>query len=514
VRFLLAIVSAVMMTVSPGYALTIPAGGGPEITAGVVVTGYKVANDGTPYYLINDNVSLSVSVANAGTGNVLSSYGWTLSPFRRLLVITSRDGVVTRAPEMRSPTDTHVPPPLSFHFPDGLLPKQVEGVEWILGTGSVDPFSNTYPVSNVYEDPYFLSRQEGTYTVKAVIPMRTYPAEGQLYEDPESHLLYAELNNANWEGVVESPATVFHVTADRDGDGYFWPVDPVYGLNPLLAKIDCNDRDRTVHPDAVEIPGNGIDDDCNPATVDGGKPLGSVSIQAEVHNVGVGSKPVSTKSPLGGLMVLVLDRKQGSCVAKFGISWQNYKAVFDNCYSQAAAKVVTSTAGKAEAKVPPGNYMLVGMFDPPSGSPYPSGDEIYIGDTQVTVLDNKTSSGLMKLLTKADGKNVPAKYTIITGSQLIVVEPEYIEWTGNQELYPFVFESQGDWGVTTTISPPEGFVADKPSLSTVVNSDLKALQFTVTDVGSEWVETHVEHSVTHKKKAEKIKSKIGIRKKK
>ena len=41
---------------------------------------------------------------------------------------------------------------------------------------------------------------------------------------------------------------------DNDGDGY---LDEVCGGN------DCDDNDPEVNPNHVEIPGNGIDDDCD-----------------------------------------------------------------------------------------------------------------------------------------------------------------------------------------------------------------------------------------------------------
>jgi hypothetical protein len=65
--------------------------------------------------------------------------------------------------------------------------------------------------------------------------------------------------------------------------------------------------------------------------------------------------------------------------------------------------------------------------------------------------------------------------------------------------------------VTTSVAPPEGFVADNESLSEEVTSEVEAVQFVITDIGSEWVATGVTHEVKHKGKKEKVKSKIGVK---
>jgi len=41
--------------------------------------------------------------------------------------------------------------------------------------------------------------------------------------------------------------------------------------------------------------------------------------------------------------------------------------------------------------------------------------------------------------------------------------------------------------VTATVTPPEGFVADFPELSAEVDNELKSVQFTITEVGSDLV---------------------------
>ncbi len=77
-------------------------------------------------------------------------------------------------------------------------------------------------------------------------------------------------------------------------------------------------------------------------------------------------------------------------------------------------------------------------------------------------------------------------------------------------MYPFIFDSIGDWGVEVSVNPPEGFVADQKSLSEEVTNEVEALQFTITDVGSRYVPTKVMYKIRHKGRSEIVRSQIGI----
>jgi len=66
---------------------------------------------------------------------------------------------------------------------------------------------------------------------------------------------------------------------DADGDGYGDPASITCGHSAL----DCNDTDPAVNPGAEEIPGNGIDDDCDPNSPPWGTPASVIQTGAPSH---------------------------------------------------------------------------------------------------------------------------------------------------------------------------------------------------------------------------------------
>ncbi|MCA9774154.1 MAG: FG-GAP repeat protein [Myxococcales bacterium] len=93
--------------------------------------------------------------------------------------------------------------------------------------------------------------------------------------------------------------------ADRDGDG--WGVNGSYDCpNPGVA--DCDDANAAVNPGALEIPFNGIDDDCDGSTPGGCAPQATVPVDGSAMRAAAALAPYLL--PIAGLVVLGLRRRR------------------------------------------------------------------------------------------------------------------------------------------------------------------------------------------------------------
>lgn len=232
----------------------------------------------------------------------------------------------------------------------------------------------------------------------------------------------------------------------------------------------------------------------------------TVLVNVARHLVGQGSHPGSLKVPLSSVQVCAYDKSEASCARTDcgGISHQHYACILNTCTPVGCG--VTGPSGQAAIDLAPGDYVVIAtdlslaktVLSDPLGV---SASDLACGDLMVKHLQE---------IEMANGKKVPAKTTRRTGSELLIHEPEYIVWDGTEQLYPFVLETVGDWSVTTTVSPPEGFVADHDSLHAEVESEVESVQFTITEVGSDLVPTHTEFHVAHAGRLEVIQSQVGI----
>ena len=485
----------------------------PSIKVTLIFRGGQFAD--RQLYLPADNVPFTLILENNGSGDVVTPVLFTSTPFHlKLTFVNQTTGQVITANLSDKVGDP--PPPLGIMIGEDFVP--VVPVQVLRGASAI-PGPRWIERLDEINARKFYDLLPGVYSVKASFDMRTYPGVdgtdsvlGDYAYEFNPPLDYAQ-TNSNWNGTLESNTAYFSITDDKDGDGYYFPV--AFGAN---AAPDCDDSHADVNSGRAEIPGNGIDDDCNPATPDMAPAArGTVAVQADLHTVGSGNYPGTTKTPLIRLPVKVVDASPTSCAAKYGMSWKNYYNIYEYCDAVDGGTGYTDTNGRLDLRVLPGTYFLVGAYKTGGGSNVIGStlvvdDVVYIGGALDPVVANMTVQRYLQVIMKADKKVVPAKSMKLTGSELLIIEPEYIEWTGAQELYPFVFQSVGEWSIATSISPPKGFVADQKVLAADVNTQLKAVQFTVTDVGSDWVDTGVEYKIKHQGKTTTIKSKIGVKK--
>ena len=75
-------------------------------------------------------------------------------------------------------------------------------------------------------------------------------------------------DSATCDGEVNQGEDTVDSLFDADGDGFFDGANPGCQETYAVEDLDCDDGDAEVHPGASELACNGVDDDCDPGTVD------------------------------------------------------------------------------------------------------------------------------------------------------------------------------------------------------------------------------------------------------
>ncbi|NOT02319.1 MAG: hypothetical protein HOP29_17060 [Phycisphaerales bacterium] len=313
--------------------------------------------------------------------------------------------------------------------------------------------------------------------------------------------------------VDTSPVTIVDVNCSGD--------EPV-SLPPATAVDDCDD-DVTITSDAPAALDAGetttvtitASDDCGNDTSDSldvAVKYGA-KLRVRVHEMrfSIGHHPVVTLVPIVGAEVVVFNRHAHEfCGHHLGWwhGWHWWRHLFDDCEeSPVVNQGVTGANGIVEMDVPPGHYLVVARLDLDDNGEF----DHFIGHPARNVTCGETEDVRLRLLVTPRGKKLAAKCWHFTGSDLLVAEPDMMIWDEPEQEYPFGFEAVGDWGVNVSVAPPEGFVADHENLGTEVDDEVAAVQFTVTEVGSDLVPTQTAMAITHNGRRYDIRSKVGIR---
>ena len=168
---------------------------------------------------------------------------------------------------------------------------------------------------------------------------------------------------------------------------------------------------------------DGFDNDCNGVVDDG-----QLQIFADKHTVGAGTHPGSTKEPLVGIEVCAYDKSEGSCSRTTcgGISHQHYECIASGDGTNGPCTPIscctTDANGECVINAPPGDYIVISDDATKTVLPDP------LGVSASDLLCGELKQKHLQQIVKAYGKKVPGKSSRRTGSELLVIEPEFIEW--------------------------------------------------------------------------------------
>jgi hypothetical protein len=421
-----------------------------------------LAPDGDPIIMV-------VTVENVSGETLLASEGYADNLELLIRFADSKGFQVTAQNLLPTTSGTTLPT-----FPDEENERNLEGepVERVVGPDDTPgegekpyPFTVEFDIRGLYLFP-----KPDRYTGIEYVPVGLYE-EDSLIEGTSLARFHERIFG---EDLISNGVDLTLID-DADGDGACVPAQhPI--LCPQQALPDCDDTRADIHPGMTEVLGNGLDDDCDPATPDEAA-VEQGTIEIEAVNYTAEANPGAGSTPLANLQMKFFDMSAGSCaMTRSGSDWQHYDDIWSKCLPVSIE--YTGNDGTALVDIAPGDYLLIAEHTPATGGPIYTG---VIADG-VTTDPNQTIKKYLSLIT-ADGEVMPGIYHEIVGSHLMMIQSQYMQWPASQEKRscPFFFESDGNWEITIELSPPKGFNVNPKSIEDVlVYSELKAVQSDIT----------------------------------
>ena len=232
----------------------------------------------------------------------------------------------------------------------------------------------------------------------------------------------------------------------------------------------------------------------------------AINVRATLIKITLGWRPSVKVVPVEGMQVN-LYRISSIPQDYRPIDFRTYPMIWQ--YVSPLMSTLTDTDGIAKFEgVDQSGYLILGYYPEGKYFDYLAG-RVWENDFRWD-MDRPIVTRLVAIQTVYN-KPIACRIFHLRGSELWIYQPEFVTWDSSQELYPIVFESEGDWEVTTSVSPPAGFEVDKKSSKLKVANGIQAIQFTITDKKASWKETEVTHKIKHKNKTQTITEKIGVK---
>jgi hypothetical protein len=177
--------------------------------------GLALALDKTTYNF-GEPINLVLTLQNAG-GDLYTSRGFKAKPFELFLIFTGPDEKIITSIILKDTDQQDPPPPIVLVLPTGELVPNLEPVEkveagWVMSINISDAHN------------YYLLSKGGSYSVKSLIPMRTYPG----IDHTDNRLVppadYSLIDRYNSQGALESNIVNFTLLAPLDT--YYIDIEP------------------------------------------------------------------------------------------------------------------------------------------------------------------------------------------------------------------------------------------------------------------------------------------------
>jgi len=221
----------------------------------------------------------------------------------------------------------------------------------------------------------------------------------------------------------------------------------------------------------------------------------------------------SCKLLIGGALVKVFDRNDPDFQASYTKNPQgtSYPDIFDNNIGKVGS-CTTDSFGKCIAgEEATGDYLVIVKYTDESGKIAYTGKPKSPNDFEDTDDDGIGDLAykdfqVIKVINKDGTINLKAgSKTVITGSMLEVISPQYVIWESDQELYPFIFTSDSNWEVDVCVYVPEGYVVVEGGCTQVfVSGETKIVTFTLVDLQSPPPHIKTEMRIKHKDRTKKL----------